>query len=150
MQNSNTLAAERKEPRSAGGSDFKIEPLPWPAPGVGARAARRRHGHRCVACGAEFLCGGPEETGCCAPVCPACYWIELGAQLRFYHNAADALERKRSTIERDIGPEECRAARLRRRKFQAAQGMIAGLGTLVLHVNPACKIRHTNGRYREP
>jgi hypothetical protein len=144
------LTGDRKRTRSANERDFRIEPLPWPAPGIGMRAARRRHGHRCVACGAEFLCTGPEETGCCAPVCPPCYWIELGSQLRVYHSVADALERKRCTIERRVGSEACRAARLRRRKFQVAQGMIAGLGTLLLQAGPTCDKGHKNGRVHQP
>jgi hypothetical protein len=136
MQDGDAPAARRNGSHPGLDPDFRIEPLPWPAPGIGARTARRPHGHGCVACGAEFLCSGPEETGYCAPVCPACYWIELGSQLRVYRTVTEALERKRYRIERRVGQEECRAARARRRKFHVAQGMIAGLGTLLLQAGP--------------
>ncbi len=118
-------------------SDFRIEPLPWPKPGITGRAARRRHGHRCAACGAGFLCRGPGETGYCAPICPPCYWIELGSQLRLYLAVANSLERKRAKLERRLSPRARRAARQRRREFQERGGIVAGLDTVVLQARQA-------------
>ncbi|MFZ0888998.1 MAG: hypothetical protein WA005_11140, partial [Candidatus Binataceae bacterium] len=73
-----------------------MKPLPWPPAELTPRQAQEAHAHRCVACAAEFRCPGPDEAGFCAPVCPPCYWVELGQQLRIYRSVVTALSRRRS------------------------------------------------------
>lgn len=105
-------------------TSIEVKPLPWPPPGVALRKARARHAHRCLACGAEFRCSGPDETGLCAPVCPPCYWFELGLQLKVYSDVVAALNRRRAKIERKIGTAACRSALLRRRRLSRRQKLV--------------------------
>jgi hypothetical protein len=104
---------------------LKIEPLPWPAPGISAAAARRPHGHCCASCGDSFECAGPQVTGTCAPVCPPCCWIELGSQLRLYREIVEEITDKRSEIEQRVGKHVCHMAEIRRRKGKNAPLLIA-------------------------
>lgn len=92
----------------------ELKPLPWPPEELAPRQAREAHAHRCTACAAEFRCPGPDETGFCAPVCPPCYWVELGRQVRIYRSVVEALIRRRSRIERRVGSLACRQAQRRR------------------------------------
>jgi hypothetical protein len=90
-----------------------------------------RHAHHCLACGAKYECRGPEEIGYCAPVCPPCYWIELGSQLRIYKQVVSELERKRSGIERRIGKDICKTAAARRRKLKTDASLLVAFGNLL-------------------
>lgn len=131
MSRDNTSASGKAQREVRQG--LRIEPLPWPPADGTIRKARRPHGHECLTCGAEFECVGPDETGFCAPVCPPCYWIELGWQLRLYESMVDELARKRLAIQRRIGKAVCRAAKTRRRKVVAKGDLVAAFGTLVVH-----------------
>jgi hypothetical protein len=65
-------------------------------------------------------------------VCPPCYWVELGAQLRVYQFVVAALERKRSRIERRIGATACRRAERHRRSLLARNHVVAGFGNVLV------------------
>jgi len=101
-----------------------IKPLPWPPPGLGRRRALAPHAHRCAGCAADFQCPGPDETGLCAPVCPPCYWFELGLQVKIYSAVVAALTRRRAGIERTIGNAACKRAQIMRRRL-SRQGKLA-------------------------
>ncbi len=94
-----------------------IKPLPWPPAGIGRRRALAPHAHRCAGCAADFRCPGPDETGLCAPVCPPCYWFELGLQVKIYSEVVAALTRRRAGIERTIGTAACKRAQIMRRRL---------------------------------
>src|SRR5690348_5795946 len=104
---------------------LKIEPLPWPAPGVSTAAARRPHGHRCASCADTFECPGPEAIGTCTPICQPCYWLELGSQLRLYREIVEEISQKRREIEQRVGKHACHVAEIRRRKGKGAPLLLA-------------------------
>jgi hypothetical protein len=109
----------RGSARTVPGADGAVlaqRPLPWPPPGVSRRRALGIHAHRCVGCGADFRCPGPDDTGLCAPVCPPCYWFELGMQLKIYSTVVAALGRRRAEIERRIGGAACRSVQRKRKR----------------------------------
>ena len=112
-----------RRPRAVARAEMK--PLPWPPAELTPRQARQAHAHRCVACAAEFACQGPDEVGFCAPVCPPCYWVELGQQLRIYRSVVASLGRRRSKIERRVGNAACRRAQRRRRSSRRLRLMPA-------------------------
>ncbi len=107
-------------------------PLPWPSAGMSAREARRPHGHRCVICGDDYRCAGPDSTGECAPLCGPCLWVELGAQIRMYQSMADAIDRQRRKLEQQVGASKCRKAQTRRLGRLRASNVVAGFGRVVL------------------
>jgi hypothetical protein len=104
---------------------LRIEPLPWPAPGISAAAARRPHGHCCASCADSFECAGPQMTGTCVPVCPPCYWMELGSQLRVYREIVEEITQRRREIEQRVGKHACQMAEIRRRKGTNAPLLVA-------------------------
>jgi hypothetical protein len=113
--------------------ELEILPLPWPAPGVDSRTARRQHGHRCVNCPSYYLCTGPDDTGECVPLCGPCLWVELGEQLRMYRSMAEAIDRRRRKLEERVGSSACRRARmLRRNLLRQSNNVVAGFGRVVL------------------
>ena len=109
-----------------------ILPLPWPAPGVSIREARRPHAHRCIGCSSDYRCAGPDQSGECPPVCGPCMWVELGAQLRMYRAMADTIDRRRRKIESQVGAAACRKAQTNRRDLLRNRNVLAGLGQMVL------------------
>ena len=125
-------------PVSAAGGDRaadimpNILPLPWPVDGISVREARRPHAHRCISCASDYRCGGPDQSGECAPVCDPCMWVELGSQLRMYRTMADTIERRRRKIESEVGTGACRKAQDNRRNLMLNRNVIAGFGQMVL------------------
>jgi hypothetical protein len=107
-------------------------PLPWPSAGMSAREARRPHGHLCVTCAEHYRCAGPDSSGECTPLCGPCLWVELGAQFRMYQSMADAIDRRRRKLERQVGALECRKAQTRRLGRLRASNMVAGFGRVVM------------------
>jgi hypothetical protein len=67
----------------------------------------------------------------CAPVCAACYWVELGSQLRIYRTMVAELTRKRREIGRLAGRAACARAKRSRRKFAQEAELLTGFGTVV-------------------
>lgn len=130
--------------RSRTRRSYKIEPLPWPAPGISMAAARRAHGHCCAACGDSFECSGPEVTGTCAPVCPPCYWMELGSQLRVYREIVEEIAHKRLEIERRVGKHACHIAQIRRRRAKSAPILVA-FGNVMLQ--PGATVEPVSSRH---
>jgi hypothetical protein len=114
------------------GEDLDIMPLPWPAPGVDSRTARRQHRHRCVNCPSFYPCAGPDDTGECVPLCGPCLWVELGEQLRMYRSMADAIDRRRRKLEERVGSSACRRARMLRRNLLRQSNVVVGFGRVVL------------------
>lgn len=106
-----------------------------PPPGAGFDEMRGhpecRHEHRCMTCGEIFRCGGPDDTGECAPICAACYWVELGSQLRIYRAMVAELAGKRRTLGRLAGRRACLRAQRSRRNFAQTAHLISGFGTVV-------------------
>src|SRR5437868_13549766 len=104
-------ALRNKRIRQASGRSAKVAALPikssqWPeahAPAGPRDRHQRHHQSQCLTCAADFSCTGPDETGLCAPVCPPCYWIELGTQARAYRLILEQIERKRARIEARVG-----------------------------------------------
>ena len=126
-------SAETKTPAEIKiGEAFVSLPLPWPSAGMSAREARRPHGHRCVICSEHYRCDGPDLTGECAPLCGACLWVELGAQLRTYQSMADEIDRRRRKLEQQVGAAKCRKAQTRRLSRLRASSVVAGFGQLML------------------
>ncbi len=110
------------------------EPLPWLAAGDASPAVHTPHRHHCAICGAGYECDGPDPGGCCAPVCPPCYWAALGAQLESYQPIVGELRRKRDEIERRVGIEACRRAEAkRRRRANTDAGLVVAMDTLHAH-----------------
>ena len=107
-------------------------PLPWPSAGISAREARRPHGHRCVTCEEHYRCAGPDPSGECTPLCAPCMWVELGAQFRMYQSLADAIDRRRRKLERQVGAAECRKAQTHRLGRLRASNVVAGFGRVVM------------------
>ncbi|MGH7949065.1 MAG: hypothetical protein ACREQF_07575, partial [Candidatus Binataceae bacterium] len=123
---------------------------PWPSVEVSARDARRPHAHRCFTCCAVYACPGPAETGLCAPVCPPCYWVELGVQERFYEAMVAAFIRKRAKLERRVGARACRNAQRERRALLRRADLVAGLGGVAMRTDDRAMrngIETTNGAY---
>lgn len=118
--------------RARPGDALESMPLPWPPAGMSAREARRPHAHRCVTCGDDYRCAGPDSTGECAPLCGPCLWVELGAQLRVYKSMAGAIDRQRRKLERRVGAAKCRKAQTSRLGRLRASNVIAGFGRVVL------------------
>jgi hypothetical protein len=123
-----------------GGAGLAQRPLPWPPAGVSRRRALAIHAHRCVGCGADFRCPGPDDTGLCAPVCPPCYWFELGMQLKVYSAVVAALSRRRTEIERRIGSAACRNVQRKRQRLSREQKLMAAF--------PNRTVRSHNGAHR--
>src|ERR1700686_1142782 len=103
------VAAKSLDKTQSGGdpndriAELELRPLPWPESATPPHEARRPHAHRCVHCDDAFECGGPDQTGECAPLCPPCLWVELGSQLRMYHVMFEAISRRRRKIAQQIG-----------------------------------------------
>src|SRR6202030_2463372 len=96
------------------------------------REARRPHGHLCVICAEHYRCAGPDSSGECTPLCGPCLWVELGAQFRMYQSMADAIRRRRSKLERQVGATECRKAQTRRLGRLRASNVVAGFGRVMM------------------
>ena len=107
-------------------------PLPWPSAGMSAREARRPHGHLCVTCAEHYRCAGPDSSGECTPLCGPCLWVELGAQFRMYQSMADAIDRRRRKLERQVGAAECRKAQTSRLGRLRASNVVAGFGRVMM------------------
>jgi hypothetical protein len=118
--------------RGARRKELEILPLPWPASGADSRTARRQHRHLCVNCPNYYMCGGPDETGECPPLCGPCLWVELGTQLRMYQSMANAIERRRRRLEAQLGSTACRRAQTIRRNLLRQSNVLAGFGRVVL------------------
>jgi hypothetical protein len=97
-----------------------------PTPG-----GKHGHVHRCSTCGEAYQCAGPDETGRCAPVCAACYWVELGSQLRIYRSVVAELTRKRRALGKTVGRAACARAKRSRGKFAQHARLLAGFGQVV-------------------
>ena len=121
------LAPAETNPRET----FESLPLPWPTAGISPREARRPHGHRCVICGEQYRCTGPDSTGECAPLCAPCLWVELGAQLRTYQSMAVEIDRRRRKLENQVGAAKCRKAQTRRLNRLRASSVVAGFGQVL-------------------
>jgi len=93
--------------------------------------ACQRHGHCCLTCSDTYRCDGPEETGYCAPVCPACYWVELGSQIKAYAEVVTELAKKRTAIARRIGRDACREVVARRRKLRSNRPVVVAFGNVM-------------------
>jgi hypothetical protein len=118
--------------RGARRKELEILPLPWPASDADPRKARRQHRHRCVNCPSFYMCGGPDETGECSPLCGSCLWVELGTQLRMYQSMANAIDRRRRRLEARLGSAACRRAQTMRRNLLRQSNVLAGFGQVVL------------------
>jgi hypothetical protein len=108
-----------------------IVPLPYPEAGAAGRRPTDPHGHRCAACGAAYECAGPDDMGLCAPVCAACYSVELGSQLRIYLTVVAELKRKRRAMEKIAGSAACRQAERFRRRTAARGRLLTGFGQVI-------------------
>ena len=100
--------------------------------------------HHCGACGAAYECEGPGELGSCAPVCPPCYWIELGSQLRIYQEMVRELERRRSDIEHRVGKGACLSAAARRRKLRNDHASLLVAFGNVMSTQPSAQMARLN------
>jgi hypothetical protein len=138
-----TSAAGSRNGLGAAGAAAGIKPLPWPPAGASRRRALAPHAHRCAGCAADFRCPGPDETGLCAPVCPPCYWFQLGLQLKIYSAVVSALSRRRDRIEREIGSAACKRAQAMRKRLSRDSKLMAAFRT---GHNGA----HRNGRPPQP
>ncbi len=67
----------------------------------------------------------------CAPVCAACYWVELGSQLRVYRTVVAELTRKRRAMEKVAGREACVRAQRSRSRFASRGPLLTGFGQVV-------------------
>ena len=112
--------------------ELEILPLPWPSSDADSRTARRNHRHRCVNCPDYYICGGPDESGECLPLCGPCLWVELGTQLRMYQSMANAIDRRRRRLQTRLGSAVCRRAQTMRRNLLRRSNVLAGFGRVIL------------------